>query len=188
MKLKKAFFMQEDVVSLSQQLIGKVLVSRMGNSCCSGIISETEAYNGIGDKASHAYGGRRTRRTEIMYSEGGVAYVFLCYGIHNLFNVVSGRKDIPQAVLIRSIIPLEGIAVMEERRNIKYNRAGFSNGPGKVCSALGIQTRHSGISLTGKEIWIEDHQIPVKDEDIIVTERIGVAYAGEDFFSPIGLF
>src|SRR5258708_4472900 len=94
MKLKKAYYLQPNVVKLAKDLIGKVLVSKIDNILTSGIITETEAYNGIIDKASHAFGGRRTDRTEVMYSQGGISYVYLCYGIHNLFNIVTNVKDI----------------------------------------------------------------------------------------------
>src|SRR6187401_2200797 len=109
MKLDDSFYVREDVVQISRELLGKVLVTRMGNKITSGIITETEAYNGIIDKASHAYNNRRTKRTEIMYHVGGTAYIYLCYGIHSLFNVVTNEKDIPDAVLVRSIIPDRGL-------------------------------------------------------------------------------
>jgi DNA-3-methyladenine glycosylase len=184
MKLDRSFYLQEDVVSLARSFIGKILVSRLNNCTCSGIITETEAYNGITDKASHAYGGRRTRRTEIMYAEGGTAYVYLIYGIHSLFNIVTNKQDVPHAVLIRAIQPLEGIACMEERRKKPATSKGFTGGPGVVSEAMGIHYSHSGISLLGNEIWIEDRGIQVTDADIVAGPRIGVDYAGEDALLP----
>ena len=103
MKLNKAYYQQEDVVNLASDLLGKVLVTKLNGKLTSGIITETEAYNGVVDKASHAYGGRRTARTEVMYAAGGISYVYLCYGIHHLFNIVTGKQNVPQAVLIRDV-------------------------------------------------------------------------------------
>src|SRR5688572_7863163 len=103
MKLKRDFYTREDVVLVAKELLGKVLCTKWNGKTTSGIITETEAYEGITDRASHAYRGRRTERTEIMYSEGGTAYVYLCYGMHHLFNVVTNKKDIPHAVLIRAV-------------------------------------------------------------------------------------
>jgi DNA-3-methyladenine glycosylase len=183
-KLGKAFYQQEDVVALAKLLIGKVLVSALDNTCCSGIITETEAYNGIHDKASHAYGGRRTARTETMYATGGCAYVYLCYGIHSLFNVVTGKADHPQAILIRGIQPLEGIDLMEKRRKMKTMSRNFSNGPGKVSEAMGFHFSHSGISLFGQHIWIEDRGISIENHQLEVTPRIGVDYAADDALLP----
>lgn len=116
-KLKKDFYLQQDVVMIARELLGKLLVTKFNGHITSGIITETEAYNGVVDKASHAYGNRRTKRTEIMYHRGGVAYVYLCYGIHSLFNVVTNEKDIPHAVLIRSVKPVDGIKWMQQRRD-----------------------------------------------------------------------
>ncbi len=183
-KLGKAFYWNEDVVALAKLLIGKVLVSAVDNTYCSGIITETEAYNGINDKASHAYGGRRTTRTETMYATGGCAYVYLCYGIHSLFNVVTGKADHPQAILIRAIQPLEGIDLMEKRRKMKSTTRNFSNGPGKVSEAMGIHFSHSGISLFGQLIWIEDRGLNIEEHNIKGTPRIGVDYAAEDALLP----
>lgn len=184
MKLDHTFYQKKDVVRLAKSLIGKVLVSNFDHQYCSGIITETEAYNGIHDKASHAYGGRRTRRTEIMYAEGGTAYVYLIYGIHSLFNVVTNKIDIPHAVLIRAIQPLEGIRFMEARRKKPATTKGFTSGPGVVSEAMGIHFSHSGLSLLGEEIWIEDRGIQLKGTTIEATPRIGVDYAGEDAHLP----
>src|ERR1017187_7820728 len=117
MKLKREFYLREDVVQIAKELLGKVLFTNIGGKITAGIITETEAYAGITDKASHAYNNRRTPRTETMYAEGGVAYVYLCYGIHHLFNVVTAQKDTPHAVLIRAIKPIEGIPAILKRRN-----------------------------------------------------------------------
>jgi DNA-3-methyladenine glycosylase len=182
MKLKRAYYLQPNVVKIAKDLIGKVLVSKTGNTLTSGIITETEAYNGIVDKASHAFGGRRTERTETMFSEGGISYVYLCYGIHNLFNIVTNVKDVPHAVLIRAIQPLRGEKYILERRNAKSLSKNLCVGPGKVTSALAITRQHNAIDLSGNIIWLEDDNI--KPKNILVGPRIGVDYAGEDAKLP----
>jgi len=172
------------VVQIAKELLGKVLVTRFDGLTTSGIIVETEAYAGAGDKASHAYGGRRTARTETMYRMGGVAYVYLCYGIHHLFNVVTNMEDIPHAVLIRAIEPIEGIDIMLERRGKSKLVPSLTAGPGAMSSALGIHTKHTGSRLSGGEIIIEDRGIVVKKKEIISGTRVGVAYAEEDAYLP----
>jgi DNA-3-methyladenine glycosylase len=184
MKLPLDFYLQEDVVKVSRQLLGKVLCTRLNNQLTSGIITETEAYEGVTDKASHAFGGRLTDRTKTMFKEGGVAYVYLCYGIHHLFNVVTHSEGTPHAVLIRAIQPLDGIEIMEKRRKMKSTSKSFSGGPGSLTVALGINTKHTGTDLLGEKIWIEDRGIKVNQKEIIVGPRVGVAYAGEDALLP----
>lgn len=178
------FYTRADVVQIAKELLGKVLVTTFDGLVTSGIIVETEAYAGVADKASHAYGGRRTARTETMYSEGGVAYVYLCYGIHHLFNVVTNIEDIPHAVLIRAIEPLEGIDIMLERRGKEKLNPALTAGPGAMSSALGIHTKHTGNNLAEGEIVIEDRGIIVQKKDIISGTRVGVAYAAEDAYLP----
>src|SRR5437868_7186154 len=165
-KLKKSYYLQEDVVSLASDLLGKVICTRIKGRFVSGIITETEAYAGISDKASHAFGGRRTARTEQMYSAGGTAYVYLCYGMHHLFNIVTNVKDVPHAVLIRAIKPLEGIETILKRRKQKELAKNTSGGPGTVSQALGITTSLSGIDLTGDTIWLQDEGIKVLKNEI----------------------
>jgi DNA-3-methyladenine glycosylase len=184
MKLKKKYYSEPDVVKLAKDLLGKVLVTKNGNTITSGIITETEAYNGIVDKASHAYGDRRTDRTEIMYKEGGTSYVYLCYGIHYLFNVVTNMKDTPHAILIRAIQPLDGKEIIIRRRGLAKADKKLCVGPGKVTQALGIDKKHNGLDLTGDKIWIEDRGFKVNKKDILVGPRIGVDYAGEDASLP----
>jgi DNA-3-methyladenine glycosylase len=184
MKLPKSYYLQEDVVALAKDLIGKVLVTKIDGCLTSGIISETEAYNGVVDKACHAYGGRRTGRTEVMFGKGGVSYVYLCYGIHNLFNIVTNTENIPQAILVRAIIPLKGKEAILDRRNSKVFKKDLCVGPGKVTGALGIGLSHNALDLTGKTIWLEDDQIKVNSKNILCGPRIGVDYAGEDAKLP----
>lgn len=184
MILPESFYTRKHVVQIAKELIGKVLVTDLDNHRTSGIIVETEAYAGTSDKASHAFGNRRTNRTEIMFNTGGVAYVYLCYGIHHLFNVVTNVADIPHAILIRAIEPLEGIDVMLERRKKEKLQPSLTAGPGAMSMALGIHTRHSGLSLSGTEIWIEDRGIKVSPGNIVTSTRVGVAYAQEDALLP----
>lgn len=177
--LPKSFYQNPDVLSISTSLLGKVIVSKLHTHITSGIIVETEAYDGPFDKASHAYNNRRTDRTETMYSEGGVAYIYLCYGLHHLFNVVTGPKNVPQAVLIRAIEPLEGTSVMLNRRKHKQVSYKLSSGPGMLSTALGITKEWDGHLLTKAPIWIEDRGIKVPKKDIIASSRIGIDYAKE---------
>jgi DNA-3-methyladenine glycosylase len=179
-KLDPSFYQSEDVVMLAKLLLGKLLVTRFNGELTSGIIVETEAYRGAVDRASHAYGNRRTGRTEVMFASGGSAYVYLCYGIHHLFNVVSGSAGVPHAILIRAIEPFEGKDIMLLRSGKKKWDNSIGSGPGNVTKALGIHTRHSGTSLLGGEIFIADNGISFQNTEIVSTPRIGVDYAGED--------
>lgn len=178
-KLPRSFYTRGDVVAISRELLGKFLLTRINGAITGGMIVETEAYNGIEDRASHAYNGRRTPRTEIMYSIGGTAYVYLCYGLHHLFNIVTNKRNIPHAVLIRAIEPADGIGVMLRRRGRKEPAYTLTSGPGSVSRALGITTRHTGLDLLGTTIWLEDRGIDFTPADVISSKRIGVDYAGE---------
>lgn len=177
--LPSSFYEDEDVVKISRQLIGKVLCTRKNNRFTSGIITETEAYCGRNDRACHANDGLRTNRTEIMYGPGGFSYVYLCYGIHHLFNVVTNKENVADAVLIRGIHPIEGIEIMKKRRNITGNSKPLCSGPGMLSEALGIKRSDNGTDLTQGPVWIEDQQIRIDQSSIKSTPRIGVAYAGE---------
>tara|TARA_Y100001968_G_C19334018_1_gene705834 strand:+ start:174 stop:776 length:603 start_codon:yes stop_codon:yes gene_type:complete len=179
-KLDYDFYQQDDVVLISKQLLGKVIYTNINNHITSGIIIETEAYAGVNDRASHAYGGKLTNRTEIMYAKGGVSYVYLCYGIHHLFNIVTNKKNIPHAILIRAIEPIKGLEVMMRRRGKTRLDNSLTNGPGILSMALGIKKIHSGISLLGDIIWIEDHNIHFKSTEIVSSTRIGIDYAKAD--------
>jgi len=191
MILPYSFYSRDDVVLIARELIGKALVSRFNGITTSGIIYETEAYNGVVDSASHAFGGRRTARTGIMYRDGGTAYVYLCYGMHSLFNVVTSKEDIPHAVLIRAIQPLDNVSKMLERVGKPKLLKGIGDGPGKVSALLGIHFSHTGGSLLRSPennkkdgIWIEDRGILVDPSAIIAGPRIGVQYAGKDAALP----
>ena len=185
-KLSADFYQRDDVQLISRELLGKVLCTQFAGDLTSGIIIETEAYAGETDRASHAYNGRRTRRTEVMYAAGGTAYIYLCYGIHHLFNVVTNRDGIPHAILIRAIEPLEGIDIMLKRRNMKKLLPRLTACPGILSQALGVSIYNSGISLLDNQIWIEDNSnnSPIGDFKIISSPRVGCEYAEEDANNP----
>ena len=184
-KLGINFYQRNDVIKIAKELLGKILVTKWDGIETSGRIVEVEAYNGVADKASHAAGGRRTNRNEVMYGEGGVSYVYLCYGIHHLFNVVTNRQETPHAVLIRAMEPIKGIDVMLERTGKKKLDYTLTKGPGNVSKALGISFKqHSGLSLLSKELFIAEDDFQLKKKDIFASPRIGVDYAGEDAKLP----
>ena len=183
-KLPRRFYEGTDVVRIARDLIGKIVVTRIGGRETSARIVETEAYAGISDRASHAYGGRRTERTEVIYARGGTAYVYLCYGIHHLFNVVTHEADTPHAVLVRGVEPLKGVGVMLERTGKQVGDTSLGRGPGNVSRALGITTALTGQSLLGSLIYIADDGYAYPPEDIIASAGIGVDYAGEDALLP----
>jgi len=184
LKLPLSYYLNQDVIFLAKDLLGKVLFTEINGDITAGIIVETEAYFGVIDKASHAYGGRRTGRTETLYTQGGVSYVYLCYGIHHLFNVVSSVEDEPHAVLVRAVEPLIGKEIMEIRRNMPASKTAISSGPGSAAKALGIDRSFNKKDLTENEIWIEDHGIKYSPDEIVSGPRIGVAYAQEDALLP----
>jgi DNA-3-methyladenine glycosylase len=180
MKLTTSFYTRSDVVQISRELLGKTLCTHFDGRLTEAVITETEAYAGVDDRASHAYGNRRTKRTEVMYRQGGHAYIYLCYGMYSLFNVVTNEENIPHAVLIRGAVPLTGIATMLQRTKKPKDTDDLLIGPGKLAKALGLHFSQSGTPLTGPAIWIEDRGIVVPDISITATPRIGVDYAGED--------
>ncbi len=183
-KIPLEFYIRDDVIQVSQDLLGKVLCTKMSGLVTKAIITETEAYAGVDDKASHAYGGRRTKRTEPLYAGGGTAYVYLCYGIHHLFNVVTNDAEKPHAVLIRAGKPLEGSEIMQRRRKKRHTGQTLLSGPGSLSQALGITTDLTGTNLLGNRIWIEDHNNVIDLEDIVAGPRIGIDYAEEDAERP----
>jgi len=191
MIISRSFYRREDVVIIAQELLGKMLFSQFEGALTVGIIVETEAYAGVTDRASHAFGNRRTARTEVMYSEGGTAYIYLCYGVHSLFNVVTNKKDVPDAVLIRAIKPVIGTDTMLRRSGKSFMDKSFGTGPGRLSKIMGIHFSHSGIDLTkqpsgidGQGIWLEDEGRIILPENIITGTRIGVKYAGRDALRP----
>ncbi|MBS1575956.1 MAG: DNA-3-methyladenine glycosylase [Bacteroidetes bacterium] len=183
-KLEQSFYLRPDVLKIAKELLGKILVTNWEGIITSGRIVESEAYKGIIDKASHAAGGRRTARNEIMYGLGGFSYVYLCYGIHHLFNVVTNLKDAPHAILIRALEPIDGIDEMLRRTGKKKLDHTLTRGPGNVSKALGIYTKHNGIFLSEERLYIVDDGNQYKRNEIIASPRIGVDYAGEDAKLP----
>ena len=183
-KVNIAFYRRNNVLEVAKDLLGKLLVTRFDGVATSGRIVEVEAYNGIIDRASHAWNGRRTSRNEPMYAAGGICYIYLCYGIHHLFNVVTNEKDIPQAVLIRALEPMEGIKEMERRSGKPKKEYSLTRGPGNLSRALGLTTMKTGTSLTGSEIFLGDDGYKVDKRQIVSTPRIGVDYAGADALLP----
>lgn len=185
--LPPAFYLRHDVVQIAQELLGKVLVTNWNGAYTSGRIVETEAYAGVTDKASHAYKGR-TPRTSILFGEGGVAYVYLCYGLHQMFNIVTNREDLAHAVLIRAVEPLQGIDIMLQRTGKNKPDETLTRGPGNVGKALGFHTSQCGHPLNSNELHILDDGYPVPENMMQTSPRIGVDYAGEDALLPYRFF
>jgi DNA-3-methyladenine glycosylase len=188
MKLSLDFYTHNDVLSITRNLLGKYLFTKIDGVVTGGYIVEAEAYNGIIDRASHAYGNRQTPRTQTMYQQGGVSYVYLCYGIHDMFNVVTSTEGQPHAVLIRAIVPTDGIEEMLLRRDMPVLKNNITMGPGSVAKALGISRKINAFDLTGDVIWIEDRGLSFTDDEIKAVPRVGVAYAAEDALLPYRLF
>ena len=184
MKLPQSYYLNDDVIALSRNLLGKYLFTCIEGALTGGYIVETEAYNGIIDKASHAYGNRKTTRTSTMFLEGGIGYVYLCYGIHEMFNVVTSGEGDPRAILVRAIQPTTGVEIMLNRRNMEAVKPSLTSGPGSLAKALGISRKIDGLSLNSDIIWIEDRGLSFHDESIAAMPRIGVSYAGTDALLP----
>jgi DNA-3-methyladenine glycosylase len=176
-KLEREDYTDPQAVRSARFFLGKVLCVRAEDGYAEGMIIETEAYGGPVDAASHAFGNRRTARTEIMFAEGGAAYVYLCYGMHRLFNIVTGPVDSPQAVLVRAVRITEGRELVRRRRRGVAEKD-WASGPGRVCAALGIEMRHNRHDLLGEIIWIEDRGVVPPRREVKRTPRIGVDYAG----------
>ena len=182
-KLSREFYTRGNVLTVARDLLGKLLVVPAADGQrVSGMIAEVEAYRGPEDRASHAYGGRRTRRTETMYQEGGVAYVYFVYGMYYQFNVVSNVAGTPHAILVRALEPVEGIELMRERRHLHPDH-NLTNGPGKLCIALGIDRELDAADLLGDRVWLEEFQT-VSPRRIARGPRIGIDYADEWIDKP----
>ncbi len=187
-KLKSSYYGNPDVEFLAKDLLGKVLYTNIDGQLTAGLITETEAYFGGDDKASHAFGSRRTARTEIMYGPGGFAYVYLCYGIHYLLNIVVSGSDDPKCVLIRAVEPFAGQEIIEERRKMTITNAAISSGPGSLSKALGIDGSFNKKDLTEDEIWIEDIGNRYAPEEIAAVPRVGIDYAKEHALLPLRFY
>ncbi|MFT2007326.1 DNA-3-methyladenine glycosylase [Pontibacter sp. 13R65] len=183
-KLPLSFYTRPNVVQVAQDLLGKYLFTNIGGMLTGGRIVETEAYSGENDRACHAHLNRRTQRTEIMYQQGGVAYVYLVYGIYHLFNIITNVEGKADAVLIRAIEPTHGLEEMQLRRNMPVVKPNLTAGPGVMSIALGISKKHYGTNLTGDIIWVEDRGEQVPPEKISIGPRIGIDYAGDDALLP----
>jgi DNA-3-methyladenine glycosylase len=183
-KIPLSFYSRKDVVIIARELIGKILVTNFDGIITSGRIVETEAYVAIIDKASHSFGGKRTARNEHMYAPAGTAYVYICYGLHHMMNIVTNEKNIPDAVLIRAVEPITGIDIMLQRTGKKVLDKTLTRGPGNVGKALGIFKHHSGNHLLGNEIFLAEDTIKIPAENIGISARIGVESAGQDALLP----
>jgi len=182
--LPLSFYQSEDVLGIAKGLLGKQLWTNIDGVLTAGTIVETEAYRGIDDKASHAYKGLLTDRTSTMYQLGGIAYIYLCYGIHSLFNVVTGPKGTPHAVLIRAIEPVKGLDMMLQRRKMDILKPNITRGPGAMTQAMGISRAFNASNLQDNSIWIAETNFNMVQQEIVACPRIGVAYAGEDALLP----
>ena len=183
-KLELDFYEREDVVQIAKDLLGKILVTYFEGIKSNGRIVETEAYIGLTDKASHSFNGKRTARNEHMYAAPGTAYIYICYGMHQMMNVVTNKKEVPDAVLIRAVEPMEGIEKMLERTGKKVLDNTLTRGPGNVGKALGLFKKHSGLYLLDDEISICDDGYRVKENELGSSKRIGVESAGADGLLP----
>ena len=181
--LPAGFFQRPNVAQVARELLGKLLVTEVQGERTVGRVVETEAY-AANDRASHAHLARRTNRTEPMFGEGGTAYVYLCYGIHHLFNISTNVAGIAEAVLARAVEPMEGEYVMARRRGLQAGNFRITAGPGALTQALGIGKRHNGKLLPQEEVWFEEDGFRTDAEDIVTSTRVGVAYAGEDAYLP----
>lgn len=178
MKLPLSFYQGQDVVNIARSLLGKILYTHINGLLCSGIIVETEAYKGPEDLGSHAFNNRRTARNEIMYAAGGVVYMYICYGIHDMLNIVTGTENTSHAILIRAVQPLQGLEYMRQRRGIFDDDKRLCKGPGALAKAFGLNKLHNGVSLAGDNIWVEDTTTALPEEHIIATSRVGLNIQG----------
>ncbi len=178
-KLDLDFYLRDDVIQISKELLGKFLFSKADGIITGGMIVETEAYKGINDKASHAYKNKINNKNRVMYRSGGISYIYLCYGLHYLFNIITNKKTIPDAILIRAIEPTKGLKKIIERRMISSNKYNLTNGPGKLSKALNINKTNNGKCLINSKIWLEDRKITINNSMINSKKRIGIDYAEE---------
>lgn len=182
--LDKSFYNRKNVLQVARDLLGKILITQLDDVRTSGRIVETEAYAGVGDRASHAFGGRRTARSEHLYGEPGTVYIYISYGMHHLFNVITNKKDTPHGVLIRALEPMEGVEHMLDRTGKLSGDFSITKGPGNLSRAMGMTKIHSGGNVFSKEIFIADDGMRYKKNEIIITKRIGVEGAREDAELP----
>ncbi len=181
--IPRDYYVQTPVLTVAQELLGAYLCTQNDEGLTRAIITETEAYIAPEDRASHAYDYRRTPRCESMYAIGGTCYMYICYGIHDMCNVVTGPVDLPHAVLIRSVEPIDGVDLMLQRRQLRRRADGslprnLCAGPGLLCQALGLSKAHDGEDLTvQKRVWIEPRET-MSAIPIVQTTRIGIGSSG----------
>ena len=189
-RLSPEYYHSTDVTGVARDLLGKFLCTNIGGSLCSGMIVETEAYRGPDDRACHAFNDRRTPRTEVMFQPGGVAYIYVCYGLHHLMNVVTAPEGQAHAVLIRALEPADGIDIMAERRQMELHDNRLTKGPGALSVALGLKNHMTGSSLIHKSspVWIEDRGVAFTSDEICISKRIGVESAGDAAHWPWRFF
>lgn len=183
MRLEPHFYERDNVVKIARELIGKYLFTNIQGVITGGRVVETEAYSWK-ERGCHAYGGKMTARNKVMFESGGCAYVYLCYGMHNLFNVVTNKAGLADAVLIRAIEPVEGIDTMKQRRGNIPSPFHLTSGPGKLTKAMGIDRTFNGKFLINTDVWIEDRGEKVSSKGIEASTRIGIDYAGNDAMLP----
>jgi DNA-3-methyladenine glycosylase len=170
-------FYDRDTEIVAREMLGTILECRTDRGTASGIIVETEAYIGEDDPACHAAVGR-TRRTDPLYGRPGISYVYFIYGVHWCFNAVTRAEGLPSAVLVRALEPLTGLDLMRERRGPKINGAALTNGPGKLCAALGIDGTMNGLPLQRGRLVVREGS-PVADSDVAISKRIGITKAAD---------
>lgn len=177
--IPQSVYLDNDILQLAEFFLGKIIISNINDQRTVARIVETEAYRAPDDKGSHAFKDKRTERTKTMFQRGGVAYVYLCYGLHNMLNIVSGNENEAHAILIRAVEPVEGKEIMINRRNgISDYR--LTNGPGKLCQALGISRSHDSIMLYDHQSALcIAHDMNIPGSQIIRSPRVGIAYAEE---------
>lgn len=183
MKLPESFYERTNVVKIARELLGKSLITKVNGVITGGKIVETEAYSWK-ERGCHAFGGRMTERNKVMFDAGGHAYVYLCYGMHNLFNVVTNKAGKAEAILIRALEPQEGLREMKKRRGDLRNPYHLTSGPGKLTKAMGIDRTFNGKFLLNNDVWIEDIGETVSSREIDASRRIGIDYADEDAKLP----
>lgn len=187
-ELPESFYDRDDVVTIARELLGKIVQTDIGSIITSGRIVETEAYVAHVDRASHAYNGRRSAKNEHMYCAPGTSYIYICYGMHQMLNIVTNKEGIPDAVLIRAIEPLKGIEAMLERTGKLKADHTLTRGPGNVGKAMGINKTHSGFPLKEHIRIFEDARSAIPDDMVIISTRIGVESAGDDAALPYRFF
>ncbi|HNW83560.1 MAG TPA: DNA-3-methyladenine glycosylase [bacterium] len=172
-------FYEQSALSVAKELLGKHLVRKIGRHRIITKIVETEAYCGPEDKACHAFDNRRTSRTETMFMPGGHAYIYLIYGLNHCLNIVTEKSDVPHAVLIRAVEPVEGLDLIKKNRPLIKNIYDFTNGPGKLTKALNIDMNLNGYDIIkGTELYIENNP-EISEISIVKTKRVNIDYAGE---------